>query len=679
VADDSVVLGFSHPETLVNGRLLLLGGTTATNNWSALVRSFDLASRAWSYEAAALPYQWIANERHNAALASNGKVYLGPGNGPGGWGQHGRIVEVDLAMGTAAERAAIAGGASIWGIAVAPAPAVRGGVYLFGGWNGGGISAVRHYDPASDTVRTVTSLSVGRTVGARVTHPNGTIYLFGGNTASPAVFRAVEVFDPVSETLRAIPNPNGIGFNHGTMPWVAHDGSIYLWNPDSPYLGASSRKIVRFDPVSETLEIVGDSPIPGAGPIATVVDPSSGDVYIPGLVNPGSIWGVSGVIDENVWRLARPDLPGSCELAFTDDFEDGSIATWLTFSPGWSESGGLFHDTNTQANSPVAAVWADGFDLADTVVMADVIVRSLTNPSDAGVQVRFQADFPADNCVCRLSNDFLGRNLQLLCSAGGFESTPFAFEIGRRYRLRASAIDDTMSCEVVGEPATRLELTTAGVASTGTVGLRGTHLLSDYDNLAVFSCESADLPPVALCRDLDLEADASCSAAVDAAQVDAGSFDPEGLPLLLALDPAGPLGLGPNTVDLTAEDPGGQRSSCQATVSVWDTEPPSILEVAAVPGVLWPPNHKMVTVQVSANVADSCSASACSIKSVVSSEPDPGDPDWQIVDQDTVLLRAERLGSGPGRTYTVSTSCQDAAGNANIGTVTVQVPHDHRH
>lgn len=70
--------------------------------------------------------------------------------------------------------------------------------------------------------------------------------------------------------------------------------------------------------------------------------------------------------------------------------------------------------------------------------------------------------------------------------------------------------------------------------------------------------------------------------------------------------------------------------------------------------------------------------------SVTSNEPvtsgEAGDqaPDWVVVDAHTVRLRAERLGGGTGRVYTVTVTAQDAAGGASHTAVTVTVPHDRR-
>lgn len=79
-----------------------------------------------------------------------------------------------------------------------------------------------------------------------------------------------------------------------------------------------------------------------------------------------------------------------------------------------------------------------------------------------------------------------------------------------------------------------------------------------------------DEPPVALCQDLVLSADATCSAN---ASVDAGSFDPDGDLITLTQNPAGPYGLGTTAVELEAEA-NGAISACSATVSVVDDTAP---------------------------------------------------------------------------------------------------------
>src|ERR1044071_4315817 len=80
--------------------------------------------------------------------------------------------------------------------------------------------------------------------------------------------------------------------------------------------------------------------------------------------------------------------------------------------------------------------------------------------------------------------------------------------------------------------------------------------------------------------------------------------------------------------------------------------PLNITTVSASPNVLWPPNHKLVPITVSANTSNGCAAASCKILSVSSSEPLDADPDWVFTGNPgdlTLSLRAERLGSNNGR------------------------------
>jgi hypothetical protein len=172
-----------------------------------------------------------------------------------------------------------------------------------------------------------------------------------------------------------------------------------------------------------------------------------------------------------------------------------------------------------------------------------------------------------------------------------------------------------------------------------------------------------------------------CTASVS---VDGGSFDPDGDPFSLSQSPPSPYLVGNTTVTLTVTDiPFGASDSCTATVTVQDQTSPGIGAVSATPGILWPPNHKMVPVTVNVSASDLCSGTpTCQIISVSSNEPVDGqgdghtDPDWNITGNLTVDLRAERSGQGDGREYTVTVQCSDGSGNTSTGNTTVFAPHD---
>jgi sugar lactone lactonase YvrE len=104
---------------------------------------------------------------------------------------------------------------------------------------------------------------------------------------------------------------------------------------------------------------------------------------------------------------------------------------------------------------------------------------------------------------------------------------------------------------------------------------------------------------------------------------------------------------------------------------------PVITGAAATPNVLWPPDHKFVDVTIDYAVTDPC-PNTC-VLTVSSNEPPIDDkvPEWIVVDAHDVQLRAERLGSGDGRIYTITITCtNDINKKSSTQTVAVLVPHD---
>jgi len=143
-------------------------------------------------------------------------------------------------------------------------------------------------------------------------------------------------------------------------------------------------------------------------------------------------------------------------------------------------------------------------------------------------------------------------------------------------------------------------------------------------------------------------------------------------------------GAGAFVVDLDVSD-GLVSNACSANLSVVDSIAPSITNLSATPASLWPPNHAFVPVSLSVTATDICdpsTAQTCHVISVTSNELDVGKgsgntaPDWEITGNLEVELRAERVGTGSGRIYTITVQCSDASGNAATRSTTVSVPHN---
>ena len=150
----------------------------------------------------------------------------------------------------------------------------------------------------------------------------------------------------------------------------------------------------------------------------------------------------------------------------------------------------------------------------------------------------------------------------------------------------------------------------------------------------------------------------------------------------------GGLPLGTHLLTLEVTD-GIHTASASITVNVIDSTAPSLAPASST-YMLWPPNHKMVDVAISANASDNSGGIISLMVMVTSNEPPSYDsngniiPDYYIVsiDQQTgvlyLQLRAERLGTGTGRTYTVTITAVDESGNSSSANVAVKVPHDMR-
>jgi hypothetical protein len=145
---------------------------------------------------------------------------------------------------------------------------------------------------------------------------------------------------------------------------------------------------------------------------------------------------------------------------------------------------------------------------------------------------------------------------------------------------------------------------------------------------------------------------------------------------------------GTTTVTYFATDTAGNVETKKTIVVRIERSAPAVT-CSADPGVLWPPNHQLVAVNVAVHVDDGGGGAAgFTLTSVTSNEPDDarGGGDGNTVDDiqgfelgtaDTAgFLRAERDGAGSGRVYTLTYVVRDQAGNERTCAAIVNVPHD---
>lgn len=142
--------------------------------------------------------------------------------------------------------------------------------------------------------------------------------------------------------------------------------------------------------------------------------------------------------------------------------------------------------------------------------------------------------------------------------------------------------------------------------------------------------------------------------------------------------------IGTTPVTFSATDVSLNQAECTAAVTVVDTTPPEI-SVVLDHDLLWPPNHKFVTVCAEVTVADNAEPEFALV-SITSNESTNGRGDGHTKEDirgasfgtpDLCFdLRAERSGNGDGRIYEIVYTASDGSGNAVYDTVEVRVPHD---
>lgn len=132
------------------------------------------------------------------------------------------------------------------------------------------------------------------------------------------------------------------------------------------------------------------------------------------------------------------------------------------------------------------------------------------------------------------------------------------------------------------------------------------------------------------------------------------------------------------------DDCGNETTDIQ-TITAKDITPPEFSNVSASPNNLWPPNHKMKEVKINYTVTDNCSDAEhiTTTLEITSNEPvngtgdgDTEPVDFEVIDNQTVLLRAERAGNGDGRIYTITITSVDDCGNSSSTQTEVYVAHN---
>jgi len=222
-----------------------------------------------------------------------------------------------------------------------------------------------------------------------------------------------------------------------------------------------------------------------------------------------------------------------------------------------------------------------------------------------------------------------------------------------------------------------------GTLISNTVSVSSTTLdTNPANNTATTMTAAANPPPLITCpANITVPNDpGKCSAVV--------SYPPPGLTdncpgtTASCAPPSGStFPVGNTNVSCAATDSGGAQSTCSFQVKVNDVQPPVVSCSVDTP-LLWPPNHNLVNVGLTATAIDVCSGPLPVTVAVSGDEDDemgPGagnfSPDAKSLGSGTLRLRSERIGGSNGRVYLIVPKAIDGSGNAGFNCCTVVVPH----
>lgn len=131
-----------------------------------------------------------------------------------------------------------------------------------------------------------------------------------------------------------------------------------------------------------------------------------------------------------------------------------------------------------------------------------------------------------------------------------------------------------------------------------------------------------------------------------------------------------------------ATDGSNNTATRSQLITVNDNVPPQITGLNTSRQILAPPNHKLQEITVNYNISDNCNTSPSYTFDVTSNEAVNGtgdgdtDPDWEIIDDHHIRLRAERAANGNGRVYTIIITANDGCNAAVTSSAQVVVAHN---
>ncbi len=589
------------------------------------------------------------------------------------------------------------------------AVAVNGRIYAMGGHTGGGaaVASMESYNPATNQWSYMAPMSAPRAAMAAAAI-NNTIYVAGGNADAPGgghtPVNTLEAYDTATDTwsarapmatTRAFPAAaavNGIlyvigGDGAGTVE--AYNPATDSWTPRAPipggggdhravalngliYAMAGNSGILRvYNPAVNSWLTLGTMPSPQRGEMALAV--LDGRIFAAGglladqtataaftaIRPPEATWwssntSVATINQDNSGRVNAQSIGTSTISARLVTIDSGAQSAALTVS---GNSSPIF--VNTPTDPPSGTAWSTEVGQSDWGACGTF---SQNAPGPWTVQVNYGDNTGSQNTPFILNPSPDGHCVQSgQTPTGEFffnhaYNSPGTFQVTVTVTNTATSASQSRSFHIRVDPVQPQECApvTLNFTAIGTLPFTTVHV-ELFDRVSGEPLGDGDVP--------------------------FGGFDIGGLPegsfrVQLSV-PAG-YQVTPSTFNI---DPVcGQPIVIAATVQLIPVAPPTIVRLTPSETSLWPVNHKYhaITIAAVARAADGANISGqCVIVSASSNEPNT-DNDFVITGPLSVNLRAERLGAGSGRTYTMTVRCTDGSGLSTTGTATVAVPHDQR-
>jgi len=228
----------AHAAVAIDNKIYAFGGSHQILN--SVMEVYDIETDQW----ANLATQGTPSPRHSiASCVLNGKLYIFGGSTTTAWSPTAEAYVFDPAT-------------NIWtklanqpaALCIQTAVAIKGKIYLFGGFNGGSsVNSFYEYDPVSNTYRTIpNSQSVSH--GHRAVNIADRMFVVGGVAGTPLLSRCV-AYDPTANTwatYASSPLANTYTFTD-TL-----GGYLYMFGGSRNTDTTTHNRLFRFHPPSNT-------------------------------------------------------------------------------------------------------------------------------------------------------------------------------------------------------------------------------------------------------------------------------------------------------------------------------------------------------------------------------------------------------------------------------------------